>query len=73
YELSDRGTSWLGPLVYGLAVQFTGSYRVAMLSLIVFFVMGLALLARVSLPRGVRDVHGDEIASVEMSLVGGGA
>jgi UMF1 family MFS transporter len=47
YELSDRGTSWLGPLLFGLALQFTSSYRVAILSLIVFFVVGLALLSRV--------------------------
>jgi UMF1 family MFS transporter len=27
YEVSDRGTSWLGPLLYGLMLQLTGSYR----------------------------------------------
>jgi UMF1 family MFS transporter len=48
YEVSDKGTSWLGPLVFGLALQFTGSYRVAILSLIVFFAVGMALLARVN-------------------------
>ena len=46
YEVSDRGTSWLGPLLFGLALQLTGSYRVAILSLVVFFVAGAALLAR---------------------------
>lgn len=47
YELSDRGTSWLGPLSFGLALQFTGSYRLAILSLVVFFALGLALLSYV--------------------------
>jgi UMF1 family MFS transporter len=47
YEVSDKGTSWLGPLCFGLALQFTGSYRTAVLSLIVFFLAGLLLLARV--------------------------
>ena len=27
YEISDRGTSWLGPLAFGLTYQLTGSYR----------------------------------------------
>ncbi len=27
YEVSDRGTSWLGPLLFGLTLQLTGSYR----------------------------------------------
>jgi MFS family permease len=31
YEISDKGTSWLGPLVFALALQFTRSYRVAIL------------------------------------------
>jgi UMF1 family MFS transporter len=47
YEISDKGTSWLCPLVFGLAVQFTGSYRLATLTLAAFFLVGLALLARV--------------------------
>ncbi len=48
YEVSDKGTSWLAPILFGLALQFTGSYRVAILSLVVFFIAGLALLARVN-------------------------
>ncbi|MFE3602336.1 MFS transporter [Streptomyces sp. NPDC059096] len=47
YEMSDRGLSWLGPLVFGLAFQLTGSYRDAIISLVVFFAIGSALLARV--------------------------
>jgi UMF1 family MFS transporter len=55
YEVGDKGTSWLGPLVFGLALQFTGDYRVALLSLVVFFLAGLALLARLDVRRGARD------------------
>jgi UMF1 family MFS transporter len=47
YEMSDRGLSWLGPLVFGLTYQLTGSYREAIISLAIFFVMGFFLLARV--------------------------
>ena len=32
--------SWLGPLVFGVAYQLTGSYRDAIISLVVFFVIG---------------------------------
>lgn len=51
YEVSEKGTSTLGPLLYGLAVQFTGSFRIAMLSLLVLFVLGIALLTRVDVKR----------------------
>ncbi|MFI2781529.1 MFS transporter [Streptomyces sp. ALB3] len=47
YEMSDRGLSWLGPLVFGLGYQLTGSYRDAILSLVLFFALGSVLLARV--------------------------
>ena len=62
YEISDKGTSWLGPAFYGLTLQWTGSYRVAILSLIVFFVVGLAILSRVDVARGVRDVTSESPA-----------
>lgn len=55
YELSGRGASWLGPLVFGLAVQFTGSYRIALLSTLLFFVAGLTLLARVDVGRAAAE------------------
>ncbi len=56
YEISDKGTSWLGPAFYGLALQWTGSYRAAILSLIVFFAAGLSILSRVDLKKGEQDV-----------------
>jgi len=56
YEVSDKGTSWLSPLVFGLALQVTRSYRIAILSLIVFFIAGLIVLLRVDVKRGEADV-----------------
>ncbi len=48
YEISDKGTSWLCPLLFGLALQFTGSYRLSILSLITFFLAGLLVLLTVN-------------------------
>ncbi|MFF1557368.1 MFS transporter [Streptomyces sp. NPDC058279] len=53
YEMSDRGLSWVGPLVFGLTYQVTGSYRTAIISLVVFFALGFVLLARVPVRRAV--------------------
>jgi UMF1 family MFS transporter len=53
YEISSSGTSALGPLVFGLTLQNTGSYRAAIFSLVVFFVVGLVLLLRVNVRRAV--------------------
>ena len=53
YEISDKGTSWLGPLAFGLVFQLTNSYRVGIVSLVVFFVLGAILLALVPMRRAV--------------------
>jgi MFS-type transporter involved in bile tolerance (Atg22 family) len=53
YEISDRGTSWLGPLAFGLTYQLTGSYRLAIVSLVIFFVAGFVALAALPIRRAV--------------------
>ena len=53
YEISDKGTSWLGPLLFGLAYDITRSYRVAIFSLLVFFVVGMVLLFLVPMRRAI--------------------
>jgi UMF1 family MFS transporter len=56
YKISDRGTSWMGPLVFGLAYQETHSYRIAIISLLVFFAIGFLLLSRVPVRRAIEAV-----------------
>ena len=53
YEISDRGTSWIGPLLFGLVFQLTASYRLGIVSLVIFFVAGGVLLALVPLRRAI--------------------
>lgn len=55
YEISDKGTSWLAPLIFGLALQFSGSYQWAILSLVIFFLAGIGLLSRVDVEKGARE------------------
>ncbi len=55
YEVSERGTSWIGPLVFGLANQMFGNLRIAILSLIFFFIMGLILLPFVNVTKAIED------------------
>ena len=55
YESSVKGTSWLAPLSFGLTLQFTGSYQLAILSQIIFFLAGLLLLLRVDVARAAQE------------------
>ena len=60
YEVSDKGTSWFGPLLFGLVNQLTGSLRPAILSLIFFFVVGLCILPFVNVKKAMEDVKAFE-------------
>lgn len=56
YEVSERGTSWTGPLVFGLANQLFGSLRFGILALIFYFIAGLIVLPFVNVPKAMADV-----------------
>ncbi len=55
YNACERGTSWFGVLLFGVVFQVTGSYRPAILSLVVFFVLGAILLIRLDPRRGIEE------------------
>lgn len=55
YGAAERGTSWFGTLLFGVVFQVTGSYRPAILALLVFFVLGAFFLLRLDPERGIRE------------------
>ena len=55
YHAMDRGTSWFGSIVFFLVYNATESYRPALFALVIFFVLGAVLLARVDTARGIRE------------------
>jgi MFS transporter, UMF1 family len=55
YNACERGTSWLGTLLFGLVFQLSGSYRPAIVALIIFFVLGAFFMHRLDPQRGIRE------------------
>ena len=60
YELAERGTAWIGTLVFAVVVDVTGSYRLAILSLLVLLVGGGALLAATDTDEAIRAAAVEE-------------
>jgi UMF1 family MFS transporter len=62
YEISEKGSSWIGPLVFGLVYQFTLSYRFAILSLVIFFIIGggILLFTKVNLKEFQKKLQTEE-------------
>lgn len=67
YEISEKGTSWMGLLIFSVVVASTGSYRHAILALIFFFVVGGLLLAFNPINKAIRAAgqHVPEEAAAE--------
>jgi UMF1 family MFS transporter len=55
YNACERGTSWFGTFLFGVVFQVTGSYRPAIVALIVFFVLGAVFLLRLDARRGIEE------------------
>ena len=60
YEISERGTSWLGTFTFGVVNQVFNSLRLGILSVILFFIAGLILLPFVNVSKAMADAknHG---------------
>lgn len=72
YEITQRGTSWIGPIVYGaFTTAYVNNQRPAMLSMIMFLVIGGILLLLVNVEKAKEQAAncqqgisvGDDISS----------
>lgn len=55
YEISEKGTSWMGQLMFTIIVGATGSFRQAILGLIVFFIIGTVILLVTDTKRAIHE------------------
>lgn len=53
FQAVERGTSWLGAFAFGLTYQLSGDYRLAIVVLVGFFLVGAPLLATVRVREGI--------------------
>ena len=57
YAVSIKFGAILGPLLFGFLADLTGNLRVSVLSVAVFFLLGLCLLAGVDVEKGAREAR----------------
>jgi UMF1 family MFS transporter len=63
FAVSEKVAGILGPALFALAIALTGSSRVAVLSVIAFFVVGAALLLAVDVEEGRRGAEAADAAA----------
>jgi UMF1 family MFS transporter len=57
FEVCSQGTAWIAPLLFTIVVDITGSFRQAMLSLVLLFGLGLGLLWRTDPEEAAREAR----------------
>lgn len=55
YEISEKGTSLVGSLVFSIVVGITGEFRQAILSMIVFLALGIIILMLTDTKRAIHE------------------
>ena len=59
YAISSKFASILGPLTFALLIELTGSNRIAILALAIFFVIGIVLLVGVNVEKGRKQAESE--------------
>ena len=71
YEVSERGTSWMGPFLFALVNDMFSSLRLGILSVIVLFIVGLGILVTVNVPRAIAEAgRGPEATRAAAAVAG---
>ncbi len=64
FGVSEKIAGAAGPLVFGLATQFLGGGRMGIISLIIFFILGGAILTTVNVKEGVQVAAAEEALAI---------
>jgi len=60
FSVSEKFNTVIGPLLFSVINQVTGNSRLAIISLVVFFLAGIALLTRVNIDRGINTAKEED-------------
>ncbi|MBN1221090.1 MAG: MFS transporter [Anaerolineae bacterium] len=63
YEMSSRTAGIVGPFLFAVIGQMTGSSRLSIVALVVFFIVGGFLLSRVDEQEGIRIASAEDAAA----------
>ena len=60
FSVFEKFSTILGPAMFGVVSQITGHSRLSIVSLIIFFLVGIYILTRVNVDEGIRVAIPDE-------------
>jgi len=64
FSVSEKFNTVIGPILFSVVNQITGNSRLAIISLVIFFIAGIVLLSKVDIQRGAKIAQGEDAKMV---------
>jgi len=64
FSVSEKFNTVIGPILFSVINQVTGNSRLAIISLVIFFIGGIILLSKVNIERGVKVAKAEDAKMV---------
>jgi MFS transporter, UMF1 family len=66
FSVSEKFNTILGPLVFAVVKTITGNSRLAIISLVIFFLAGIVILAKVNIERGIQTAKAEDAKMISV-------
>ena len=60
YSVSEKFNTVIGPILFSVINQLTGNSKLAIISLVIFFVAGIIMLTKVNIERGITEAQAED-------------
>ena len=60
YSVSEKFNTVVGPLLFSIVNSVTDNSRLAIISLVIFFIAGILMLTKVNIPRGIAEAEKED-------------
>ena len=67
FSVSEKFNTVIGPLLFSVINQLTGNSRMAIISLVIFFLLGIAILSRVDIERGIEVAQAEDAKMIPIN------
>jgi UMF1 family MFS transporter len=67
YSVSEKFNTVIGPILFSVINQLTGNSRLAIISLVIFFLAGIALLSKVNIERGISNAQAEDAKMITVN------
>lgn len=66
FSVAEKFNTVIGPLLFSVITQLTGNGKLAIISLVIFFIAGIIMLSRVNIERGIQQAEAEDAKMITL-------